>query len=249
MKRFTFAALALFLVAFPKPLPAQQPHHPQSSVELQYTRTVAVSGRGEVSAKPDHATVRLGAQVDAETAAEAQSGVNEIMNKVLAQIKELGISERSIRTSSLNLHPIYQQRPRGNNGEAEISGYSASNTVQVSLDNLDLIGKVIDAGMAAGVNRLEGVSFELRNDQSQRNDALILAIGEARAKAAAMAPALGVKLGPLREVVEGGVSIDPPQPFLGRRAAFMSTEMATPIQPGEVRLEASVTLRYDIIPE
>ena len=247
MKRFTAACLTILGLALPFRSIAQESKPLPSSVELQHPPTLSVVGNGKVAAKPDHATVRLGAQINRKTATEAQAAVNEIMNKALAEIKALGIPEKAIRTSSLNLYPIHdQQRPsRNSDDQPGIIGYSASNTVQVSLDNLDLIGKVIDAGMKTGVNRLEGVSFELRNDTEQRRSALVLAINEARAKASAMAPALEVTLGPISEVIEGGVSIEPPRPF-GAQRTFMAAEMATPVQPGEVQVEASVTLRYEI---
>lgn len=221
---------------------------PGNSVELKYPPTITVAGRGEVFATPDRAIVRLGVQEQAETAAAAQASVNEAMTKALDQLKKMGISERSIRTSGLNLFPIYSTQRPGEEGEdPRVAGYRAANTVQITLDDLTLVGKAIDAGITAGVNRLEGVNFELRDDLPQRSEALQHAIEQAMTKAKVMAPALDVKLGKLREVIEGGIAVEPPQPLFGRemRAAFAVTD--TPVQPGEIRVEASVTLRYEIV--
>lgn len=210
---------------------------------------MTVLGRGEVFATPDRATIRLGAQAQANEAAVAQSAVNESMAKAVAGIQKLGIEQRSIRTLGLNLFPVYSGHgPGGESEEPRVTGYRAANTIEVTVDDLTLVGKIIDAGVAAGVNRLEGVSFELRDDLPQRNQALRRAIEAAKSKAKAMAPALEVKLGKLREVIEGGIAIEPPQPFFARgvRSTFAAAE--TPVQPGELRVEASVTLRYEIIP-
>ena len=225
----------------PKPLP--------SSVELGYTPMLTVSGRGEVFATPDRAVIRLGAEAQAKEAAAAQSTVNQTMAKALAEIQKLGIEQRSIRTLGLNLFPVYASPGSARqNEEPRVTGYRAANTIEVTVNDLTLVGKIIDTGMAAGVNRLEGVSFELRDDLPQRSQALQRAIEEAKSKAQAMAPALDAKLGRLREVIEGGVAVEPPQPFFARgmRASFGAAE--TPVQPGELRVEASVTLRYEIVP-
>jgi uncharacterized protein YggE len=220
-----------------------------NSIDLQSMRTVTVSGRGEVFATPDRAIIRLGAQAETNEASAAQSIVNQIMAKALADIQKLGIEQRSIRTLGLTLFPVYApHRPGTEFEEPKVWGYRAANTIQVTVDDLTLVGKIIDTGVAAGANRLDGVSFELRNDLPQRTQALQRAIEEAKAKAKAMAPTLEVKLGRLREAIEGGISVEPPQPMFARaeRAAFASAQ--TPVEPGELRVEASVTLRYEILP-
>ncbi|MBI1194857.1 MAG: DUF541 domain-containing protein, partial [Gammaproteobacteria bacterium] len=175
---------------------------------------------------------------------------NQTMAKALAAVKKLGVEEKFVQTMGLNLFPVYAQqrssRIEPENQEPRIAGYRAENTIQVTLNDLGLVGKVIDAGIDAGLNRLEGVSFDLRNDTPQRQEALIHAIEEARAKAQVMAPALGVKLGDLREVFEEG-SAAPPRPLNFRAERFAMAASDTPVQPGQMRIEASVTLRYEII--
>jgi uncharacterized protein YggE len=237
----TFALAPVTWSQTPKPLP--------QAVELDYTPTLTVMGRGEVMAAPDRAVVRLGAQAQAADAAAAQSTVNQTITKALADLRKLGIEQRSIQTAGLNLFPVYApHRPGSESDEPRVTGYRAANTIQVALDDLALVGKVIDTGVAAGVNRLEGVTFELRNDLPQRSEALRRAIEEAKSKAKTMAPALEVKLGRLREVVEGGISIEPPQPILAKAERFAMSATSTPVQPGELRVEATVTLRYEIAP-
>ena len=249
MKTCNAGLVILIALSISLATPAQEAKPPPGSIELEYIPTLTVGGRGEVFARPDRALVRLGAQAQAEDAAAAQASVNEVMKKALDQIKKLGIAERFIRTSGLNLYPVYTNPgPDRAAEEPRVAGYRAANTIQITVDDLALIGKIIDAGVSSGANRLEGVTFELRDDRSQRKQAMEQAIAEARSKAMAMAPALEVKLGKLREVIEGGVAIEPPQPLFARtmRASFGAAD--TPVQPGELRIEASVTLRYEILP-
>ena len=130
--------------------------------------------------------------------------------------------------------------------EPRVVAYRAGNTIEVTVEDAKLVGKVIDAGLGAGANRLEGVSFGLKNDLPQRTAALRSAVEEARTKAQSMARALDVPLGSVREVVEGDVHVLRHERFAAGRAIMAADAMQTPVEPGEVRVQASVTIHYDI---
>ncbi len=220
----------------------------EREIELVKPPTLTATGHGEVTAPPDHATVRLGAEAQAEDADAAQAAVNATMQKALKQIRKAGVAERSIQTLGLRLTPVYSSPKPGHESEPpRVVAYRAANTIQVQVDDLPLVGKVIDAGVQAGANRLEGVSFELKDDLPPRLRALRQAADEAKAKARAMAEALGVELVHVREATEGGVSIQPRQEMLAGAARAMGAT-ATPVHPGELRIQATVTLRYEIGP-
>ena len=119
----------------------------------------------------------------------------------------------------------------------------------VRVEDLSKVGPVIDAGLAAGANNLDGVDFGLRDDSAARAAALTDAVRSARTKADALARALRVKLVEILEVAEGGVSISPPpSPFRGRVALAAEAIATTPVAAGEVGVEASVTIRWRISP-
>lgn len=210
--------------------------------------SITVQGQGEVSAKPDFATVRLGAEAQADTAADAQKAVNEVLNAALEAVQELGVEEKNIRTTGLNVYPVYaNQRPNTmRDDDPRIAGYRASNVVQVELSDLELVGKVVDAGMKAGLNRVEGIDFELRNDLPHRQEALRKASREARAKAEAIAEAMDVQLGSVLSVHEGGGEAIPYAPRMGRMATMAMAAESTPVQPGEIRLQETVSVTYSM---
>jgi uncharacterized protein YggE len=121
--------------------------------------------------------------------------------------------------------------------------------VSVRIDDLAKVGPVIDAGLAAGANNLDGVEFGLRDDGAARASALTEAVRSARGKAEALAAALRVRLVEIVEVAEGGVAISQPQPFRGRVMAMAADAMAaTPVSAGQVGVDASVTVRWRIAP-
>lgn len=209
---------------------------------------LSVSGNGEARVAPDEATVRLGVVAQATTARAAQEQVNRTAAAALEAIRKLGIQAEDVQTSGLSLSPLYSQnRPGGEEEAPKITGYQANNTVAIRVEDLGKVGPVIDAGLAAGANSLDGVEFGLRNDETARAAALADAVREARAKADALAQALKVRLGELVDVTEGGLSISPPPyPKVGR-IAMADFAVATPVSPGQVGVEASVTIRYRIL--
>lgn len=235
MKTLVFA---LLLTAVPQQPPMPMPPAPPP--------VLVVTGNAEILATPDEATVRLGIVRQAPGAQPAQDQANTVAHEILSAIGKLGVPAQQIQTSRLMLTPVYTPRGPEAREAPRIVAYNAANTVSVRLDDLSLIGPVIDAGLKAGANQLEGVQFGLRNDLTTREQALKQAVNEARAKALAMADALSVRLGEVMEVSEGGVSVMPRANFAMPMMA--RAEMApTPVSPGQIEVHASVTIRYRIL--
>lgn len=207
---------------------------------------LTVTGRAQTMADPDEATVRIGVMQQGANAGEAQNKVNTIMERMLAAIKGLGVDPKNIQTSNLNLYPLYAE-PRP--GQAPtIRGYQASNTVAVRLHDFALIGKVIDVSLTAGANEIQGIQFGLRNDLTARTTGLRAAVTEARAKADAMADALGMRIVSVHEVMESEGVIMPP-PFARGGADMMMAKAETQVEPGQLTITSSVTVRYVIAPK
>jgi uncharacterized protein YggE len=225
-------AVILLFTQQPESRPTQQPS------------VLVVTGNSDVLAMPDEAIVRLGIVRQAPVAGTAQEQANAVAQEILSAITKAGVPTKDIQTARLVLSPVYNQR----GPDQKIVAYSATNTVSVRLENLAIVGNVIDAGLKAGSNQVEGVEFRLRNDLPSREQALREAVQEARGKARAMAEALGVNLGEVLEASEGGVSLVPRmQAFAAAPAAAVSTP--TPVSPGEIEIRANVTIRYRISPK
>ena len=203
-----------------------------------------VSGNAQAEATPDEATVRLGIVRQETTAQAAQDQANRVAQAILSEIAKLGIPATQIRTSRLTLTPIYAPGPRSDSREApRIASYSASNQVSVEVTNLTQIGPIIDAGLRAGSNQVDGVQFRLKDDLSLREQALKKAVAEARRKAETMAEALNVRILGIQEVSETGSSVIPRGE--GGFVTMAARETApTPVSPGQVEVNASVTVKY-----
>jgi uncharacterized protein len=229
------------------PMRAQPPQPPPGPGPRPVPSLVA-QATGQVDVAPDLAVVRLGVVVQNPSARAAQEGANKVVAALLAAVRELGIDAKDLQTSQLNLNPIYAPyRPDGGEPqEPRITGYQASYSVSVQVTRLDLVGRVVDASLGAGANQIEGVTFGLQNEQPARERALDAAVRQARRKAEVMAAALGVQLQEVLEVSEGG-----PQavvPLFDKRMAFEASaaQAPTPISPGELTIDATVTVRWRI---
>lgn len=241
--------VSVIVLALGAPLAAQTARPGSEVRDMDSVPVLTVSGSGQARVAPDEATVRLGVLAQAPTAREAQDRVNRTANAILEAVRKAGIPAERIQTSGLSLGPQYAQGRNESQGP-RITGYQASNTVSILVQDLAKVGPVIDAGLAAGANNLDGVEFGLRDDAAARAAALTDAVAEARGKAEALAKALKVRLLEIVEVAEGGVSVSPPPPvFRGRIAMAAEAMAATPVSSGEVGVEASVTVRWRIAPE
>ena len=235
MKRI---AIAFFIVAA-----AAAPALAQRT-DSQPLPTLAVSGDARILAAPDEATVRLGIVRQAPTAQAAQEQTNAIAQEILKGITALGVPPPQVQTSRLVLSPVYAPRSPESRDAPRIVAYNASNVVAVRLENLALVGRVIDAGLKAGANQLDGVQFGLRNELPSREQALRQAVAEARSKAQVMADASRVGLIEVLEISEGNVSIVPS--FAEQVQFRAAVAQDTPVSPGQIEVRASVTIRYRI---
>src|SRR5688572_14282799 len=205
-----------------------------------------VNGNAQVEATPDEATVRLGFVRQETTAQAAQEQVNRVAQAILAEMTKLGIPATRIRTSRLSVTPVYAPLRPETRDAPRIVTYNASNQVAVELSNLNQIGPVIDAGLRAGANNVEGVQFRLKDDLPMREQALKLAVAEARRKADIMADALGVTLLSVHEVSENGFSILPKGEGGGGFVMAAREATPTPVSPGQLEVTANVTVKYVI---
>jgi uncharacterized protein len=211
--------------------------------ERPHVPSITVTGNAEVMAAPDLATVRLGVTAEAPTAQAAQEQANTVVQRVLQRLADLRIPREDVQTARVVLSPVYSD-PRPGQQQPQITGYRAQNILSVRLRDFTLVGRVIDAGLAAGVNTIEGVEFSLRDAAAARSRALAQAVVIARAKADAIATALGVQIVGVIEVQEVSGGFVPRTLAFARGGAEM--DASTPVEPGELQINGTVTIRYSI---
>ncbi|MGE0601362.1 MAG: SIMPL domain-containing protein [Dehalococcoidia bacterium] len=202
---------------------------------------ITVTGVGEIKATPDLAIVTLGVESSASTVAEARDQAANAATKLIASVKAGGVASADIQTTTVALNPRYEYP---SNGTPRIVGYTATNSLRVTIKNLDNVGSIIDSALnAAGDDgRLQGIQFGFADREPLLAGARKKAIEDARSRADAFASGGGVKVGDIMSIAETTTTT----PLYTERLAAADFAAATPIEPGESATTVMVTVRYSI---
>jgi uncharacterized protein YggE len=168
---------------------------------------IRVSSEAIVTAKPDQVELDLGVVTQAQSAPATASQNAKQLDNVLAELRRALGTGATLETISYTLQPNYQYPKEG--GKPAITGYTATNLVRVTLNDLTAVGKVIDVATQTGANQLRRLQFKLKDEQAARAQALRAAAAKARAQAETLASALGVKIVRVLSAVESGANAQP----------------------------------------
>lgn len=237
------AATALTLAVAPAAFAQSAPTAPMQVHAMAAQPALNLSAYGEVKVAPDMATITFGVTTEATTAQAAMADNARRMQEVFAALSRAGIADRDIQTSGLNLSPQYTYE---DNQPPRLRGYQASNQVTVIINDLTRVGTTADAVVGAGVNQINGISFGLKDPSAAEDEARRLAVRALQAKAALYAQALGVELGGVRSLNEGGgYTPQPPMPVYAM-ARMQSADASTPVAAGEMTVRIDITGTYDL---
>jgi uncharacterized protein YggE len=239
--RCTAAALALASLllagtAFAQTAPVAAPMTPSDGTLL------SISAQAEARRVPDVATLSAGVVTQAADANAAMRANATQMDKVMAAIKAAGIAERDIRTSGISLNPQYKYVE---NQSPTITGYQASNTVDLKVRDVARLGKVLDALVASGANQVNGPNFEIDQPEPVYDQARRDALQKAQARAEMYAKALGLKVRRIVSISEGG-GYRPPMPMPMMAMARAKNESDTSVAPGETTLTATLDVVFEL---
>lgn len=210
----------------------------------QDTGRIVVTGEGQITAVPDMAIVRMGVTAEAPTAAEAMAQVSETMTRVQAVLSDAGVEARDIQTTSLQLNPRWDNRPRNDGEPPVIAGYFAENGISVRVRDLAALGDVLGAVVSDGANQFRGLSFDLAEPDPLIAEARRAAVADARAKAELYAEAAGVTLGTLIELREGTAPAPRPIPLMAEMRSTAQDSFSAPVAEGEMVLSRQVTMTF-----
>lgn len=238
IKKLSLALVILTLVGtLTLPIFAASNLIPENSSRLN------VNGNAVISVAPDTAYVSLGVETSNPSAEVASEENATRMARVLAALRELGLTEKEISTKGYNIYSYNQVLNRGTNEETTVTTYQVQNKIEITTTNLEQVGKIVDVAVKAGANQVQGIRFDLADKQELQLKALENAIKQARSKAEVMAAAAGVELGGIVSLNEDYASYAPMYDTAVMRAqAFSNIE--TSITPGDVEISAKVTMVF-----
>ena len=209
---------------------------PQGSFEIH------VTGQASRSVAPTYAILTLGITSENTNINAAKSNNDRIMSDLISRLSNLNVAKKDIYTSNISVSPTsdYQEGKRVN------TGYRVSNLVTVKINNLDSVGKVVDAAVNAGANDINSLSFQ--NDTSQQlSDSLTTeAIQNGQHKAEVIAAALGRTLGPVKTVNISNTETSTFDQGYYRSAKVLAANLSTstPVEKGSLIVSQDADIVY-----
>lgn len=202
--------------------------------------TISVSGTGRVLVKPDVADISLGVHVERSRAKDSEIAAAEQMTRIIAAVKASGVADADIQTANLSLQPTYDY----STNKQTITGYATDNLVSITVRDLTKVGETVDAAVDAGATQVNGINFRVEDESKVEAQARQAAMKDAKSKADALAAAGGVNITGVASISEISAPIPQPMPYALSAGAPAADRAVTPVQPGNVTLEVTVTVTY-----
>lgn len=217
---------------------------PANASDLNTERIIRVSGEAVLTVAPDQAIITLSIETIDTNPKVAVEKNARITSNVIASLKEIGLKDEQLKTGTYTLYSYtdypYPERTK----EDQLAKYRANNTVIVTTQDLDNVGKIIDTAIKAGANNVQSVRFELKDAEDITLKALQAATRQAKAKAEAIADGAGVSITGIKSITEEGYGYTPFRASYTREMAAADAAVSTPIIPGDVEIHARVVVEY-----
>jgi uncharacterized protein YggE len=205
--------------------------------------TVRVVASATTTVKPDLAEIDLGVSTDKPTAAAATSENARKMEQIVAAMKKEAGAGGEVKTVGFNVGTRYDPRPESDH--RAVVGYTVTSTVRVRTADVKAVGRILDAAFKLDSNNVQRVAFLLKDQEPAQTEALKQAAAKARGRAAAMASALGLKVGPVVTISEGYAEPMSGEEYVeGGPAAHAMRMASTPIEAGTLEVRATVTVVF-----
>lgn len=203
---------------------------------------IKVSGEGEMAIQPDSASVNLGIITESKQVITAQQQNSLEVTKVIDSLISMGITKNNIQTFDYRIDSDYDY----DQGKQIFRGYKITHILQVKIEDLSIIGKVVDTAVQNGVNYVSNVQFTVKDKESFYKQVLVMAVNNAIERAKTIAGTLNVSLIPTpRLIIEGGKTV---QPVFNQPGAFVKGAATTQIEPGQITVKADVIAEFHFKP-
>jgi len=210
--------------------------------------TIVVSGKGELTVKPDIATISFSVMEENMDVGKASDAVNTKIANIVETLKTNGVDEKDIKTTGYNIYPRYNYVNSAiypYNGTQVLAGYDVTQSISIKIIDLAKAGKIVTDLGNLKVTDMSGLNFT-----EDKYDDLVLqardeAITDARAQAKKLAKALGVRLVKIVGYSEGGN-----YPIYYDRAVMSASSLGKGVEAvlptGENTITSNVSITYEI---
>jgi uncharacterized protein len=197
-----------------------------------------VFGEGELSIPPNLATVNLGVTTEGKEVIQTQQQNASEMNQVINSLLSLGITKNHIRTFDYRIDSEYDF----DKGKQIFRGYKVTHLLEVKIEDLGMIGKIIDTAVSHGANYVANVQFTVKNKEIVYQQALSAAIINASQKAQTVASTLKVHLNSTPfQIIEKTSGF---RPLENQAVTYVKGITSTQLEPGELKIKANILAKF-----
>lgn len=209
-------------------------------------RTITVTGNALVKKVPELAYLSVRVHAKGATTKVAQKKQSELMHVVLGTLGKLTIASSDIKTERYHTQHAYKYDEKKRQQVPDGFVVMQQLTVTVVAESAEeVVGALAEHPVEITVG------FGLKNNDYEKNDALCLAIANARAKAVSMANACDLRVGTLGEVISCNEGVRSQQDA-GLRMVAMSVNPDTgggtnpELPSGDIEIHATVTMTFEL---
>lgn len=212
-----------------------------SAAQTQTKTEINVKGVGSVFVEPDIAVLTFGVLSEDVSADLAYAKTSSKINNIINAMKKIGIAQKDIKTLRINVYPNYSYNKDDNT--SKIVGFYANTDLSITVRNLSIVGKVIDQAFKNGANTFSDLKFDITNSNTYYNQALAMALENAKTKAKVLADGLGITLGKPKSVTENSYVNNPPIIYSAVKVANESSA-SSQVESGSIEIKVEVSLTY-----
>lgn len=206
-------------------------------------RLISVVGTAEINVNPDEVVLDIAVDSRDKVLGAAKSGNDARVGKVLTLAHTAGVEAKDVQTSALHMEPEYSEEKI-----PHLMGYAVSQNIVITLRDLSKYETLMGQLLEAGVNRVNGVNFQLSEPRKYRDEARSRAIAAAKEKAVAMGGQLGQTVGKPWTISEesGGDIFNYMAVQNATRSAAGEVAEESTVAPGQVTIRASVNVSFEL---
>lgn len=208
-------------------------------------RLVTVAGEAEVSVSPDEVVYEVTVQTFSKVLKTAKTQTDEQLKGLVAVVRRNGVAEADMQTEYVRVTPQF----RGNDFSRSFLGYWVRKDLVIILRDMSRAEGLLSEMLDYGVWRVNGVRFQTSELRRHRDQARSLAMKAAQEKAAALAAAVGQKIGRAYSIEEEVPTRASAMQNITSNS-FSTVETASDsswegtLAPGRIKINARVTVKF-----
>ena len=201
------------------------------AIAQNQTPTVEVIGEGIVYVTPDMVNISISIEKEGLDLKNLRQKNGEAVAQVL-QLLSKELPMENFQTSYVSLYKDDYNK---------LNKYRVVQNINIKLEDISKYDNLMNAIFDAGVNRIDGISFGVKNKEKLLQEARVAAIDDARKKALLYAVSLDQNIGKALTIRETSLR-DTPASVMVRGAAPSNTTLAL----GSISVNSQIIVTFEL---